>query len=284
MLKILLLRRLFRLLFLFLISSFSVVSAKTSAPEMLLLRVYQDQAVTGWLMSEKLDGVRALWDGKQLRFRSGGLISAPEWFLAGLPKFALDGELWTRRGDFENIVSIVRRQQPDQRWHEITYNIFEVPNQTGGLLKRLSVLEGYLQRTAVPYLKIIPQVQIQSEQHFRNEIKRLLSLGAEGLVLRRPNQPYVTGRHSSALKVKPFQDDECQVIGVTPGKGKYQGQAGALICQWQAQRILLGSGLSDKERQNPPGKGTWVTFKYYGLTALGRPRFPVFLRVRSDKD
>lgn len=284
MLKILLLRRLFCLLFLFLISSFSVVSAKTSEPEMLLLNVYQDQAVTGWLMSEKLDGVRALWDGKQLRFRSGRLISAPEWFLAELPKFALDGELWTRRGDFENIVSIVRQQQPDQRWQEITYNIFEVPNQTGGLLKRLSVLESYLQRTVVPHLQIIPQVKIQSEQHFRIEMNRLLNLGAEGLVLREPNQSYVTGRHSSALKAKPFQDDECQVVGVTPGKGKYQGQAGALICQWQAQRILLGSGLSDKERQNPPGKGAWVTFKYYGLTALGRPRFPVFLRVRSDKD
>ncbi|WP_233188766.1 hypothetical protein [Hydrogenovibrio sp. SC-1] len=71
---------------------------------------------------------------------------------------------------------------------------------------------------------------------------------------------------------------------MTPGKGKYQGLAGALICQWQAQRVLLGSGLSDDDRKNPPRKGVWVTFKYYGLTASGRPRFPVFLRVRSDKN
>ncbi|WP_233188765.1 DNA ligase [Hydrogenovibrio sp. SC-1] len=177
-----------------------VVLAKPPAPEMLLLKVYQDQAVTGWLMSEKLDGVRALWDGKQLRFRSGQLILAPEWFLAGLPKFALDGELWTKRNDFENIVSIVRQQQPDQRWQEITYNIFEVPNQAGGLLQRLSILEGYLQKRDVPYLHIIPEVKIQSDHHFRVEMERLLGLGAEGLVLRQPNQSYVTGRHSSALK------------------------------------------------------------------------------------
>lgn len=284
MLRILLLRRLYRLLFLFLVSQVTVVSAKAPGTEMLLLKVYQEQAITGWLMSEKLDGVRALWDGKQLRFRSGQLISAPEWFLASLPEFALDGELWTKRGEFEKIVSIVRRQEPDSRWHDITYNIFEVPHQAGGLLQRLSVLERYLQEIDVPHLQIIPQIRIKSQQHMQSELKRLLSLGAEGLVLRQPNQSYVTGRDSSALKVKPFQDDECQVVGVTPGKGQYQGQVGALICQWQTQRILLGSGLSDDDRQNPPTKGAWVTFKYYGLTASGRPRFPVFLRVRSDKN
>ncbi|MFX8199554.1 hypothetical protein ABTL12_20030, partial [Acinetobacter baumannii] len=50
-----------------------------------------------YLVSEKLDGVRALWDGEALRFRSGRAIAAPAWFLAALPKTALDGELWIGR-------------------------------------------------------------------------------------------------------------------------------------------------------------------------------------------
>lgn len=282
MTRILLIRRFLSLLFLFLLAFTSVGSTADPAPEMLLLKVYRNQPVVGWLMSEKLDGVRAQWDGKHLRFRSGQIISAPDWFVAGLPSFALDGELWTKRNDFENIVSIVRRHQPDRRWQNVGYHIFEVPGQDGGLLQRLTVLEAYLQRQAVSHLRVIPQVQINSEAHFRSELKRLLALGAEGLVLRDPVQSYVTGRHSSALKVKPFQDDECQVLGVTPGKGQYKGQAGALVCQWQTQKILLGSGLSNQQRRFPPQKGAWVTFKYYGLTASGRPRFPVFLRVRSD--
>jgi len=276
-------RRLLSLLFLWLFGGVSV-AASTEAPKMLLLNSYQAESVVGWLMSEKLDGVRAQWNGRQLISRGGHVISAPAWFLKDFPEFALDGELWTQRQDFENILSIVRKKQPDQRWHEVTYNIFEVPNQVGGLLDRLSVLKAYLKKHPVPHLKVIPQIKIESDIHFRSELKRLVGLGAEGLVLRNPDQGYVTGRHASALKVKPFQEDECQLLGTTPGKGKYLGQVGALVCLWRGEKILIGSGLSDHDREIPPSEGAWITFKYYGVTATGRPRFPVYLRVKADKD
>jgi DNA ligase-1 len=65
-----------------------------------------------FLVSEKLDGVRALWDGQLLRFRSGRRIVAPGWFLAGLPTTPLDGELWLGRGSFDRLSGIVRRSTP----------------------------------------------------------------------------------------------------------------------------------------------------------------------------
>ena len=55
---------------------------------------------TGWLMSEKLDGVRCYYNGSTLYSRNGNMFYAPDWFKAKLPKMALDGELWTDRDDF----------------------------------------------------------------------------------------------------------------------------------------------------------------------------------------
>lgn len=64
----------------------------------------------GWLMSEKLDGVRCYWNGSAMYTRNGHLFYPPDWFKELLPKdLCLDGELWTNRADFQKIVSIVRR-------------------------------------------------------------------------------------------------------------------------------------------------------------------------------
>ena len=78
----------------------------------------------GWLMSEKLDGVRAYWDGKKLLSRSGKEFATPTWFTKDFPPFAIDGELWSKRGDFENISSITSVKKPHDGWKDITYNIF----------------------------------------------------------------------------------------------------------------------------------------------------------------
>lgn len=256
------------------------------SPDLFLPKVYETGKidVRGWLMSEKLDGVRAYWNGQQLLSRGGQVIHAPAWFLKGFPKFELDGELWTKRQDFENIVSIVRQQEPDSRWKKITYQVFEAPNQLGGLLERLAVLETYLKKQSLPQVKLIPQIPVETTAQVQETLDRLVEKGAEGLILRQASQPYVTGRTQTALKVKTYWDDECRVVGYTPGKGRFDGLVGSLVCDWQGQRIKLGSGLSVAERKNPPTLNTWVTFKYYGLTQNGKPRFPVFLRVRTDQD
>lgn len=263
-------------------------------PDLFLLKTYQNHKdVTGWLMSEKLDGVRAYWDGQQLISRGGHVFKAPTWFTQGFPPFELDGELWTKRNDFENIVSIVRQQQPDERWSQISYRIFEVPQQSGGLLKRLAVLGDYLNTVDLKsaqltsavskpvHLSIIPQVEIKSQTHLNGYLKQVMSQGGEGVVVRDPVAAYQTGRLNGALKLKPYQDEECEVTGYHPGQGKYQNLVGSLECRLKNQIFIrIGSGLSDQQRKSPPAIGSVITFKYYGLTAKGLPRFPVFLRLR----
>ncbi len=257
--------------------------AQSAPPEVFLLQTYDGtQDVRGWVMSEKLDGVRGVWDGAQLRSRNGNPLYAPEWFTRGFPPFALDGELWTARGDFENIVSTVRARSSGDKWRRITYQVFEVPRQPGGLRRRLSVLADYLAAHPHPHIKIIPQTAVRDAKHLREFLAEITAAGGEGVVVRDPNTPYRAGRLASALKVKTHFDAECEVKKILPGRGKYRGKMGALQCEMADGRLVkVGSGFTDAMRAAPPPPGEVITFKYYGRTASGAPRFPVYLRKRK---
>ncbi len=258
-----------------------IPQAAQCAEDLLLLKIWQpSQAIKGWQMSEKLDGVRARWDGHHLISRGGHAFAAPDWFTKGFPPFALDGELWSKRGDFEHIVSIVRKKTAHEGWKQLTYQIFEVPDQQGGLPERLAVLQHYLSVHPNTYIRIIAQQRCRGKGHLKAWLQQLVSDGAEGVVVRNPLTPYQTGRSPDALKVKPYQDAECEVVGYKPGKGKLAGLTGALRCRMDdGQVISLGSGLNQRLRTTPPAIGQVITFKYYGLTRNKKPRHPVFLRL-----
>jgi DNA ligase-1 len=251
-------------------------------PDLFLLKTYDEtKSVVGWVMSEKLDGIRGFWDGKQLLTRGGKRIMAPDWFIENYPPFAIDGELWTKRADFEGISSIVRRKNPDERWRKITHQIFEVPNQQGGLLDRLAVLRDYLKMRVDSPIKIIKQYPINQRHQVKRFLQNIVRKGGEGVVVRNPNTAYQTGRLSSALKVKQYLDTECVIEEILPGKGKYTGKMGALLCKTKKGVLVkIGSGFKDIQRENPPPIGTTITFKYFGLTKKGKPKYPVFLRIR----
>lgn len=259
------------------------LTVQAAPPELVLLTRYpQGMPVANWLMSEKLDGIRAYWDGKQLLSRRGNRFAAPDWFTRPLPPFPLDGELWIARGQFEQTLSITSRQRPHPGWHRISYNIFEVPGAPGGLDSRLEKLRSHLAVQPVAHLHIIPQVPVRDANHLQAELERVVANGGEGLVLRNPQSPYETGRTRNALKVKPVDDMEGRVIGYRPGKGKYSGMTGALWVEIVGgKRLHIGSGLSDAERANPPPIGSLITFRYRGFTEAGIPRFASFLRMRE---
>ena len=260
----------------------AALAQSAQTPDFFLLKTYDgSQDVAGWVMSEKLDGVRGLWDGEKFLSRGGKVLNAPPWFTRGFPPFALDGELWSKRADFENIVSIVRTQTPDQRWRQVRYHVFEVPHQAGGLLQRLAVLGDYLDKHPTDRIQMIRQTRVEDASQLNAFLTEVTAAGGEGVVVRNPAAPYQTGRLSSALKVKNFLDAECVVRKILPGKGKYRGQMGALQCEMaDRSRVTIGSGFTDKMRAAPPPPGSVITFKYYGLTKKGKPRFPVYLRLR----
>ena len=255
-----------------------------SKPELLLAQVYDDTVdVKQYWVSEKLDGVRAYWDGKQLISRGGNLIAAPAWFVADFPPQPLDGELWLGRNKFAETLSIVSKATPvDSEWQQIRYYIFELPQAEGSFTERINAMQALLQQQNSRYLMLVPQFRITDKAALLAKLNELEQAGAEGLMLHQQDALYKTGRSSDLLKLKTYQDTEAEVIGYRPGKGKYQGMVGALIVKMpDGKTFAIGSGLTDELRQTPPPIGSVVTYRYNGLTKHGLPRFARFLRLRQ---
>lgn len=258
---------------------------RAESPPLILAEIYrEDVNPADYWVSEKLDGVRAYWDGSRLLFRSGQVIQAPDWFTRELPRTALDGELWMGRGQFEKLSATVRRQQPmDAEWREVRYLLFELPQAKGTFTQRLEKLQQIVKSTPrAPRLGLIEQILILSPEALRQKLNIVVSAGGEGLMLHRADAPYRSGRTEDLLKLKPYLDQEATVIEHIPGKGRLTGRMGSLLVETDAgRRFRLGTGFSDEQRLHPPPIGSRVSYQYRGLTARGLPRFASFLRIRE---
>ena len=253
---------------------------EVSGPPLLLAQTWtNDVELQGWWMSEKLDGVRAYWDGKQFLSRQGNLFLAPEWFTAGLPETPLDGELWLDRKAFQRTVSIVRRQDRSEHWKELKYVVFDAPALATKFEERVAFLQETLTRLKSQFVTIHQQMLCAGIDHLRAELERLDALGAEGLMLREPGSKYEAGRSSTLLKVKKFHDSEARVVGHVAGAGRHRGRLGALEVELaDGTQFKVGTGFSDQQRENPPPVGSLITFRYQELSDRGVPRFPSFIR------
>ena len=240
---------------------------------------------TDFLVSEKLDGVRALWDGQVLRFRSGRRIAAPGWFLAGLPATALDGELWLGRGSFDRLSAIVRRSTPvDADWQAVRYMVFDLPGAAGPFAERVQRAVSLVGAGSPAWLQVIAQDRVADANSLQQQLKTLVEQGAEGLMLHRADAVWAPGRSDALRKLKTQPDDEARVVAHVAGKGRLEGKLGALQVEMPGgQRFALGTGLSGADRMAPPPVGSLVTYRYRGLTPSGLPRFASFVRQRADE-
>lgn len=251
---------------------------------LLLAETEQGQAdVALYLVSEKLDGVRAFWDGQTLRTRKGHTIQVPSWFVARFPAQPLDGELWMGRGEFERLSGIVRRQTPDDsQWQQVRYLVFELPQSPGTFRQRVLALRELTARLALPWLQAVEQWEFGSREALDKKLEQIVRAGGEGLMLHRADAAYVTGRSDVLLKLKAWHDAEATVIGHQPGRGKYAGMLGALrVRTADGIEFMLGTGFSDADRRQPPPVGTLITFRYRELTGRGLPRFASYHRPRD---
>lgn len=276
-------RRCRKELFAFLL--FVVLLAKVSlALDLQKPEVYQgNEPVENWYMSEKLDGVRGYWNGTELLTRQGKKVFAPAWFLENFPPFALDGELWSDRAQFEFIQATVLDETPTDNWRRITYNIFEVPQAAGDFSTRLQKAKEWFASHPNRYARIIPQIVCENNDHLQRFLKEIEAKGGEGVIVKDPTQGFHTGRSPHVLKVKNFSDREGTVVAINPGKGKFENMMGSLTLELEnGLQFDLGTGFSDELRKNPPHIGSVVTFKFYGWTKNGKPKFASYLRIRKD--
>lgn len=242
-----------------------------------------DVDLADWWMSEKLDGVRAYWDGSKFLSRQGNEFHAPDWFVDGLPKTALDGELWMDRKAFQKTVSIVRRQDRSDHWKQVRYVVFDAPSIEEPLEDRLNAVADAVSSAGSEFVQALDHFRCEGLDHLREELARIETLGGEGLMLRQPSSSYEIGRSMTLLKVKTFHDAEAVVIDHAAGKGRHKGRLGALVVQLEdGTEFNVGTGFTDKLRDAPPEIGSTITFRYQELSDAGVPRFPSFVRTRTD--
>jgi DNA ligase-1 len=252
-------------------------------PPVLLAESWDTQQdVKGWWMSEKLDGARAFWDGKQFVSRLGNTFVAPDFFMRDLPDVPLDGELWIARKSFQRTMSVIKRQDRPAEWAEVRYVVFDAPAHGGAFEARMRFLGDLLGKHPSDYVRPLAQEPCRGTDHLLAELDRMAAVGGEGLMLRQPGSLYEAGRSSTLLKVKRFHDAEARVIGYLPGAGKHKGRTGSLEVQLTSGvRFAVGTGLSDAERVRPPAIGSTISFRYQELSDGGVPRFPSYVGVRE---
>ncbi|MBS3910417.1 MAG: DNA ligase [Hydrogenophaga sp.] len=257
----------------------------TPPPALMLSGVYRlGIPLEAYWVSEKYDGLRGYWDGQRLLTRGGQPVQAPSWFTAGWPTVAMDGELWAGRGRFEQALSTVRQQTPDnESWRAIRFMVFDLPAHTGTFTQRISGYQQLVGQVAQPWVQAVQQEQVSTHAELMKRLDRMVRDGGEGLMLHRGDALYRAVRSDDLLKVKTHEDAEARVTGHLPGQGKYANSLGSLQVQTpDGRQFRLGSGLTDAQRHNPPAVGSWVTYRFRGLYASGLPRFASFVRVRDD--
>lgn len=261
--------------------------ALADAPALLLAGRYRPGIdLRDWWVSEKYDGVRAHWDGRQLRTRGGERIAAPPWFTAGWLALPMDGELWAGRGRFEHAQSAAAREQPDDaQWRALRYMVFDLPAHPGSFDERLAALRAAVSALDHTWVQAVPQRKVAGDAELQALLREVVRGGGEGLMLHRGASLYRAGRGDDLLKLKTHDDAEARVIAHVPGKGKHAGRLGALMVETpEGRRFALGTGFTDAQRADPPPVGSWVSYRFRGLhEGSGLPRFASFLRVRSDE-
>lgn len=255
------------------------------APSIWLANTYKTRInLHDYWVSEKFDGVRGYWDGQQLLTRGGTVLNPPAWFTEGWPTTPIEGELWAGRGLFTTVSSVIQQTQAsDADWLKLRFMVFDLPHYPGIFTERMLAFTRWVAALDKKWVEAVAQTQVPSASDLQQLLHNKVSAGAEGLMLRRAQATYKSGRSDDHLKVKTYDDAEARVIAHLPGSGQYTNQTGALMVETtQGLRFKLGTGLSAQDRQTPPAVGEWVTFRYRGLTDKGVPRFASFIRVQPD--
>jgi DNA ligase 1 len=251
----------------------------SEAPKLMLAKVYETRdSLSGYVVTEKFDGVRGYWNGEKMLSRSGRFIPIPEWLKKQMPDYVIEGELWLGYGRFAEMSGLIHSENSnDELWNMVSFKVFDAPQVSGSYLQRMSWLHDHIVESS--NLQIVSGFRVKDQDELDRHLAVVIESGGEGLMLNLADASYQTARTSALLKYKPEFDDEAKVIGYSAGHGKYEGMLGALVVEWRNGRVFkIGSGLTDDMRENPPALGAKITFTYSGYTSTGLPRFARYLR------
>lgn len=239
----------------------------------------------------KLDGVRCVSDPDQTLWtrKRKPHLGVPH-INAALPVgVKLDGELYAHscKDNFEQIAHLVGQKLEAAEGHKLLqYHVFDVYRK-GSFRERYEWLKKNLPKT--PELVLVETIEVKDEEELMEAFEKFLSQGYEGAIVRNADAEYLNSRSYDCQKIKEFDDDEFEIVGIEEGRGRLQGHAGAFICvtkdgtEFRAKMIGEISRLKEFFDNHKLWKGKVLTVKYQGLTTKNHvPRFPRGIRIRED--
>ncbi|HEX9496003.1 MAG TPA: DNA ligase D [Candidatus Limnocylindria bacterium] len=283
----------------------------------------------------KWDGVRTLAfvDGGEVRLQTRNLLDCTKQYpeahgaaeaLTGAYQAILDGEIvaFDEKGvpSFQRLQPRMHQREPSavsrlRKSVPVVYEVFDLLWADGEDLAKQPLRERRRRLEAA----LEPMGAIRLSEGFPGSGKALFKAaqeqGLEGIVAKRLDAPYVSGRSAAWVKIKAFKTMDCVIGGWTEGQGGRHGTLGALIVGIYTDGKLVpvghvGSGFDDrtlrellgilKEHQSPTSPfavqpkvnqpATWCfpdlvcEVRYAEITRDGTLRHPTYLGLRTDID
>jgi len=148
----------------------------------------------GWLLSEKLEDVRAYWDGHQCWTRGGNVIPLPERIRSELPQgVALDGGIFCGRGNFYEARSAVLHG----RWtSRCQFWAYDMPDAAGTWAERIAA-------AGRVYSRVVGYRTFEGWEETNAWLDQIKGDQGEGIVARQPTAiGYTAGRTDNFIKIK----------------------------------------------------------------------------------
>ena len=201
----------------------------------------------------------------------------------------LDGELYNHemKKDFEKIVSLVRQEEPAEGHEIVQYHIYDLINDSV-FSERMETLDIIFAAYEFYSIKQVLTEPVNSENDIMVYFEQFKKQGYEGSMLRNEFSKYVNKRSYDLQKVKEFQEEEFDIIGIEEGTGKLSGHVGSFVCkdakgaEFSAKMEGSTERLRDYFEKHDLWKGKRLTVQFQGLTGKNKvPRFPVAKAIRD---
>jgi DNA ligase-1 len=244
----------------------------------------------------KLDGIRALAfmnvDGNVLLLSRNGKVLHPNdnimqditRVMIQYPSLILDGELFCKDANFNEIVGMVRGGEMEDGLKYHLYDVFDKNNPNAVFKDRFDTLLGLTLPSKTFSIVSTTPVRFSDTAVLDSLEEEYIRLGYEGQMIRL-NKSYTQGRSWSLIKRKRFEDDEFEIVQVLEGNGNRSGTVGSIQLKTKNGELFNSNvklnhvQLAALYTKKDELVGKFATVKYFHLTPAGIPRFPYIIQI-----
>jgi DNA ligase-1 len=205
----------------------------------------------------------------------------------------LDGELYVHGEEFQELIHLIKRDEPHPDSKKIEYHIYDMIDLDKDKLsfsertvriKTLAEKAGALNKVVLVTTNVI-----NNETAMKKAQDWAEKNGYEGIMLRNCGAPYKIGHRShDLLKVKQFQDAEFKIVGAYENKGKQEGQCTIECVTDEGTKFGVKPEGTDEQRRwywkhkdEIIGKKLTVRFFSWTTSEHPVPRFPIGVSIRD---